>query len=71
MNDRVPSDRFLELSVPVAGHYVRIDLHEGTVTTAFRPWFSWHPDTRQQRISDQLVHFVEPDGRLVGVRSHP
>lgn len=60
---------FFELHLHPKGPFVRIDLERGTVTTAFKDWFSWHWDTEQRQVSDDLIHFIEPDGRIVGTLS--
>jgi len=67
MNHCKPAGGFFELCLPPGGLFVRIDLQQGTVTTVFKDWHSWHWDTGQKRVADNLVHFIEPDGQIVGI----
>ena len=69
MSDISSIGQLMELWLDSEGHYVRIDLRQNSVTTAFKPRFSWHVDTLEERISHNLVHFVEPGGRIVGTKT--
>ena len=69
MNHNKPTGEFFDLCLQPKGLQVRIDLQQGVITTAFKDWHSWHWDTEQKQVADNLIHFVEPDGRIVGTRS--
>ena len=69
MNHLSSAGRFLELWLDFNGHFIRIDLHSKSVTTAFTEWFSWHVDTAQVEVASGVFHFVEPNGKLVGIKS--
>ena len=69
MNNLSSAGQFLELWLDSNGHFVRIDLHSKSVTTTFTDWFNWHVDTAQVEVARGVFHFVEPDGRLVGIKS--
>ena len=69
MNNPSSAGQFLELWLDSNGHYVRIDLHSNSVTTAFTDWFNWHVDTVQVEVASGVFHFVQPDGTLVGIKS--
>jgi len=69
MNHHKPTDELFELCLQPDGLLVRIDLQQGTLTTAFKDWFSWHWDTQQVAVADKLIHFIEPDGALVGIKA--
>ncbi|MCU7960773.1 MAG: hypothetical protein KZQ58_12430 [gamma proteobacterium symbiont of Bathyaustriella thionipta] len=69
MNNSLLNSSFFELCLNPHGHHIRIDLHRGIVTSLFIDSLAWHVDTREQQISEQLSHFVQPDGRIVGTRT--
>ena len=69
MNNLSSAGQFLELWLDSNGHFVRIDLHCKSVTIAFTDWSNWHVDTAQVEVASGVIHFVEPDGRLVGIKN--
>ena len=71
MHHHKSTDALSELCLQPHGLLARIDLQQGTLTTAFKDWFSWHWDTQQVAVADNLIHFIEPDGALVGIKAFP
>jgi len=69
MNQCRQSGGFLELRLGPEGHRVRHDLSQGTVTILFRDVQAWNLETRQCWVADNLIHFVAPDGQLLGIKS--
>ena len=69
MNNPSSTGQFFELWLDSSGHFVRIDLYNKSVTTAFTDWFSWHVDTTQVEVASGVYHFIEPNGNLVGIKS--
>mgnify|MGYP001546118283 FL=1 len=62
-------DQFLELCIDPGRLFVRVDLRHKSITTGFKDWFSWHVDTVQQQIAQNIIHFIEPGGQVVGIKS--
>ncbi len=51
------------------GHLVtRHDLVNHSITIGFKKWMDWDVDTDQIQISETLIHFVESDGQIVGIK---
>ena len=71
MHHHKSTDALSELCLQPHGLLARIDLQQGTLTTAFKDWFSWHWDTEQVAVAHNLIHFIEPDGTLVGIKAFP
>ena len=61
--------QFLELCIDPGELFVRVDLRQKSITTGFKDWFSWHVDTVQQQTAQNTIHFIEPGGRIVGIKS--
>ena len=47
---------------------VRTDLDQNSVTVGFRQWFEWDVDTRQVEIAPGVIHFIQPDDTIIGLR---
>lgn len=65
------NSEFIELRLNTKGCHVRISLGEGAMTTTFKDWFSWHVDTEQRQLAHNIIHFVEPNGEVVGIKTYP
>jgi len=59
----------LEICIVRDKLFVRIDLGQQNITTGFKEWFSWNVDTRQQQVSSNIIHFIEPGGQIVGIKN--
>ena len=59
---------FPELSGAFGHLQTRHDLLNHSITIGFKEWMSWDVDTDQIQISETLIHFVEPDERIVGIK---
>ena len=59
---------FPEIDSSLGNLHVRQDLTLHSVTVLFKPWHHWDVDTYQVRVTDLLVHFVEPGGSIVGIK---
>jgi hypothetical protein len=68
MNHDKPSGGFLELRLGPKGPHVRHDLSQAAVTILFRDAEAWSLDARQHRVADNLIHFLAPDGQLLGIK---
>ena len=62
---------FSDMYVTTGALNVRFDFEQQWLTVAFLPWFDWHIDSVQAELAPGLVHFIEPDGRIVGVKIFP
>ena len=47
---------------------IRQDLINYSITIGFKDFTDWHLDTIEVQISPTIIHFVEPDGELVGLK---
>ena len=57
-----------EIEMTLGNLLVRTDLDQNSVTLGFRQWFEWDVDTRQIEIDTGLIHFIQPDETIVGLR---
>lgn len=57
-----------EVSTALGTLYIRQDLLNQSLTVYFKDWHLWDTDTVQTEISSFLTHFVEPDGKVVGIK---
>ena len=46
----------------------RQDLENYSITIGIKDFESWHLDTEQVQISNTVIHFIQPDGELVGLK---
>jgi hypothetical protein len=58
-----------ETDVSLGSLYVRHDLVSQSVTIYLKPWVQWDLNTQEVNITTSIIHFVEPDGDLVGIKS--
>lgn len=59
---------FSEVDSSLGNLHVRQDLTNHSVTVAFKPWHLWDWDTEQIQMTNLLLHFVEPDGTVAGIK---
>ena len=57
-----------EMLISTGSLKVRCDFDRKSVTIGLREFFEWHVDTIESHIAPQILHFVEPDGTLVGLK---
>jgi hypothetical protein len=57
-----------ELNGSIGTLKFRSNLDENSITVGLKDFRAWNLDTLQFQISDTLIHFIEPDGKLVGIR---
>ena len=57
-----------ELEMTLGKLLVRTDLDQTSVTVGFRQWFEWDVDTRQVVIAPGVIHFIQPDDTIIGLR---
>ena len=66
MNNLLPTSP--EVSSSLGTLHIRQDLTNHSVSIYFKHWNLWHVDTSQVEISKNVIHFVEPDGEIVGIK---
>ncbi len=47
---------------------IRQDLDNHSVTIGLKDFLTWDVDTEQVLISKTIIHFIQPDGELVGLK---
>ena len=47
---------------------IRQDLINHSVTIGFKNFTDWDLDTEQIQFSKSIIHFIQPDGELVGLK---
>ena len=47
---------------------IRQDLINHSVTIGIKDWSLWDLDTEQIQFSKSIIHFIQPDGELVGLK---
>ena len=47
---------------------IRQDLINHAVTIGIKDWSLWDIDTQQIQFSESIIHFIQPDGELVGLK---
>jgi len=57
-----------ELDTSMGGLRSRTNLDDHSISIYLRNWSDWHWDTEQVSISPQVIHFVEPNGNIVGLK---
>jgi hypothetical protein len=57
-----------EIEMTLGAILVRTDLDQNSVTVGFRPWFEWDVDTRQVEVQTGVIHFIQPDNSIIGLR---
>ena len=57
-----------EIEMTLGKFLVRTDLDQTSVTVGFRQWFEWDVDTRQVVIAPGVIHFIQPDDTIIGLR---
>ena len=57
-----------EIDMTLGANLVRTDLDQNSVTVGFRPWFEWDVDTRQVEVQTGVIHFIQPDNSIIGLR---
>ena len=69
---RLKMSKFLphspEISTAFGNLSMRQDLINHSVTIGLRDYTDWHLDTEQVQISSSIIHFIQPDGELVGLK---
>jgi len=48
--------------------HLRQDLINQCITIGIKEFNDWDIDTKEVEISKTVIHFIEPDGELVGVK---
>ena len=57
-----------EIEMTLGAILVRTDLDQNSVTVGFKPWFEWDVNTEQVRIDAGVIHFIQPDNTIIGLR---
>ncbi len=57
--------RFIPILASLA---IRQDLLNFAVTIGIKDFSFWDLDTEQIQISETVIHFIQPDGELVGLK---
>lgn len=63
-----PLPAFPSIESSVGRLQTRHDLVNHSITIGFKDWTEWNEDTIQVQISEKLIHFVESDGSIVGIK---
>ena len=48
---------------------IRYDIENKCMTIGLKDFALWHIDTEQVQISKDVIHFIQPDNTLVGVKT--
>ena len=59
---------FPEIAGSLGSLHVRHDLTNQNITIGILDFDEWHVDTVEKQVNPQLIHFVEPDSAIVGVK---
>ena len=57
-----------EVSTDLSNLQIRFDLINRSVSVDFKDVNLWSVDTSQIEITENLIHFVEPDSVIVGIK---
>ena len=57
-----------EVSTDLSNQHIRFDLINKSVSVYFKDWTLWAVDTSQVEITEFLIHFIQPDGEIVGIK---
>jgi hypothetical protein len=57
-----------ELSGHLGNLSIRSSLEDFSIIVGMKGWNTWHLDTQQKFIAPNLIHFLEPDGTIVGIK---
>ncbi|GAA0406237.1 hypothetical protein GCM10009133_13600 [Cocleimonas flava] len=57
-----------EMSSAFGSLSMRQDLINHSVTIGLKDWSLWDLDTEQVQFSKSIIHFIQPDGELVGLK---
>ena len=57
-----------EMDIALGKLRVRIDLERQCVTVYLDDWDSWHVDTEQIELESGVIHFVQPNASVIGIR---
>jgi len=57
-----------EISTDLSNLHIRTDLINRSITVYLRDWNLWDVETSQVKISSSLIHFIEPDNTLAGIK---
>ncbi len=66
MNNLLPT--FPEISIDLANLHIRTDLINRSVSIYFNDVNFWDVDTSQVQISESLIHFIEPESAIFGIK---
>ena len=58
----------IEIEMTLGGILVRVDLDQNSLTIGLKPWLEWDVNTEQVRIDTGVIHFIQPDNRIIGLR---
>ncbi len=59
---------FPTIEISAGDLHLRQSLNEHAITIYLKHWLCWDVDTREVQVSEQLIHFVEPNGEIVGLK---
>ena len=57
-----------EVSSDLSNLHIRFDLINRSVSVYLKDWSLWDVDTSQIEISENIIHFTQPDSAIVGVK---
>lgn len=57
-----------EMIIALGNLSIRQDLINHAVTIGIKDWSLWDLDTEQIQFSKSIIHFIQPDGELVGLK---
>ena len=60
---------FPEVSSIQGSIHIRQDLTTHSITVYFKDWTLWDENTVEVHISGSLLHFIESDGNLAGIKA--
>ena len=59
---------FPEIVLSSGSLHVRHDLTNQSITIGLIAFDQWNVDTVEKQVNPQLIHFIEPDSVIVGVK---
>ena len=57
-----------EISTVCGNLFVRHDLIHNSVSVYFKHWNLWDVDTSQVELSENVIHFIQPNEEIVGIK---